>query len=151
VPSSRHLCLQPRLHPSISVTMVPTSVLASHGHPLVLQQALYLSYSKVNLLRAFISPQNTFTLCSATSDASVPQDICSPFGSLPEFLIVSAIPCLDVCQHSSRSRHNASRDGPHAPRHPLSSPSSLCLPDLDRTLPRAVPEPQSSLTLFAAI
>jgi len=132
VPSSRHPCLQPCLHPSISITMLPASILALHGHSLVLQRALYLSYSKVNLPRAFISPQNTFTLSSTTSDASVwssvPQDIHPPFGSLPEFLIVSAIPRLDARLHSSCSRHNASRDGPHAPRQPLSSAALFVSP-----------------------
>jgi len=127
VPSSNHPCLQPRLHPSISITMLPASILALHSHPLVLQQALYLSYSKANIPRAFISPQNTFTLSSATSDASVwslvPQDICPLFGSL-----VSAIPHLDVRPHSSCSRHDASQDGPRAPRHPLSSAALFVSP-----------------------
>jgi len=132
VPSSRHPCLQLHLHPSISITMFPAGVLVLHSHPLVLQQALYLSYSKVNLPQAFILPQNMFTLSSSTSDASVwssvPQDICPLFGSLPEFLIVSVIPRLDACPHSSRSRHDASRDGPRAPRHPLSSAALFVSP-----------------------
>jgi len=132
VPSRRHSCLWPCLHPSISIMMLPVSILALHSHSLGLQRALYLSYWKANLPQAFISPQNTFTLSSATSDASVwssvPQDICPPFRSLPEFLIVLVIPRLDACPHSSRSHHDASRDGPRAPRHPLSSAALIVSP-----------------------
>jgi len=107
--------------------MLPASILALHSHPLVLQRALYLSYSKANIPWAFISPQNMFTLSSAMSDASVwssvPQDICPLFRSL-----VSAIPRLDARPLSSCSRHDASRDGPRAPRHPLSSAALFVSP-----------------------
>ena len=126
MPSSHPLCLQLHLHPSVSVTMLPASVLALHSHLLVLQRALYLSYSKANLPRAFISSQNTFTLSSATSDASVwssvPQDIRPLFGSL-----VSAIP-LWMRVHIPLAPQDASRDGPHAPRHPLSSATLFVSP-----------------------
>ena len=133
--------------------MLPASILVFHGHPLLLQQALYLSYSETTLPQAILLPHSSLTVPSAMSDASFrsPDDIWTLFRSLPHYLIVSAILCLSLCPRSpprhpepSRSHHDASRDCPRAPRHPPSSaalfvslllrqnPSSalLCAPEL---------------------
>ena len=78
--SSHHLSLWPPQRHSISVTMLPVSVLAFHDHPLVLQQALYLSYSETTLPQAFMVPQSTLAFPSAMSDASVQSPV--PWGHL---------------------------------------------------------------------
>ena len=71
VPLSRPLSLWPPLYPSISATMLPTSILVLRGHPLVLRQALYLSSSEETVPQACALPQSPLTFLSTMSDTSV--------------------------------------------------------------------------------
>ena len=140
--------------------MLPASILVFHGHPLLLQQALCLSYSETTLPRAILLPHSTLTFPSAMSDASFrsPDDIWTLFRSLPHYLIVSAILCLSLCPRSPPDTQS--------PLVPITMPPetvlvphgtlpalqpSLCLSYSDRTLPQPCSVPRSSLTLFAAI
>ena len=162
VPSSRLLSLWPSRHPSVSVATLPASALVVHGHPLVLQRALYLSSSETTLPQASVFPQSTLAFpppCRMPLfGPRSPEDISTPFRSPPEDLIVSAILCLSLCPRfprppePPRSCHDAARDCPRAPRHPSSSAALfVSLSYSDRTPPQAVVVPHSSLTLFTAV
>lgn len=131
------LSLWPHQHPSMSVTMLPVSILVFHGHLLVLQQALYLSYSETTLPQAFILPQSTLTFPS-------PPPCQMP--SVPGPLRISVL-CSDPFLSTSLCQQSFVRLYVHVPPAPLSP----LVPVTSQDHPRAPWHPLSSAVLFVSL